>query len=57
MHEMHWIKCSEQMPPEDNTLIIIKVKGKVLGKIVSMDFHRCNYYAPEDTEWTLIKKA
>ena len=57
MHEMHWIKCSEQMPPEDNTLIIIKVKGKVLGKIVSMDSHRCNYYAPEDTEWTLIKNA
>lgn len=53
MSETHWIKCSEQMPPEDYSLIVIKVKGKVLGKIVSLDFHRCNYYAAEDTEWTL----
>lgn len=53
MSETQWIKCSEQMPPEDHTLIVIKVKGKVLGKIVSLDFHRCNYYAAEDTEWSL----
>lgn len=53
MCETQWIKCSEQMPPEDHTLIVIKVKGKVLGKIVSLDFHRCNYYAAEDTEWSL----
>ena len=53
MSETQWIKCREQMPPEDHTLIVIKVKGKVLGKIVSLDFHRCNYYAAEDTEWSL----
>lgn len=53
MSETQWIKCSEQMPPKDHTLIVIKVKGKVLGKIVSLDFHRCNNYAAEDTEWSL----
>lgn len=52
MSEIKWTKCSEEMPPDDDTQVIIRTtKDHILLRKDSARCVRC-YMLPIQYEWT-----